>query len=574
MKKGKPFLNSKKKPLVSILAIIIVFCLIFGCSQLLVGIIFFAEGREIIISLNQKSIEKQISLYFQQLELELQMVEQLQKDLITGPDVVYLNLGPYSPFETNVAIAVDRLTTQMTTIRNGNRYIESLSLHFQNPKRTLRAGSVCYARFDADHISSLQSAPGKRFKVLDGSLSMAAYPASATPENFVCCSEIVFNSDLIASELKNFLFSEDSHSILAFTEYNYSISSNPDIFDSFSDSRPMDTHPVKLNGISYMPVTYFSDFFHAKYTQLIPEEKILMEANRLFIFLWAFSASIFLLTILHFTLLYRLINRPVKELEKAIHKVQSGDFSTSLSHIGTREFFHIYGGFNEMTKSISYLIEDVYEQQMLKQKAELRQLQAQINPHFLYNSFFILKSRITAKEYEDAGHFADMLGIYFKFISKNNADSISLGEELAHARAYASIQAVRFKNRTEIRWEEIPEQFCKLQVPPLILQPILENAFKYGLEDMEFDGLLEFRSSHDSGYLHLTIEDNSESFEKNRGKIEMLQQAFSSGIGQMEPSALLNIHRRLQLFFKDPHCGLTLEQGEQGGMKVTVKIRR
>lgn len=91
---------------------------------------------------------------------------------------------------------------------------------------------------------------------------------------------------------------------------------------------------------------------------------------------------------------------------------------------------------------------------------------------------------------------------------------------------------------------------------------------------MEFDGLLEFRSSHDSGYLHLTIEDNSESFEKNRGKIEMLQQAFSSGIGQMEPSALLNIHRRLQLFFKDPHCGLTLEQGEQGGMKVTVKIRR
>ena len=56
MKKGKPFLNSKKKPLVSILAIIIVFCLIFGCSQLLVGIIFFAEGREIIISLNQKSM--------------------------------------------------------------------------------------------------------------------------------------------------------------------------------------------------------------------------------------------------------------------------------------------------------------------------------------------------------------------------------------------------------------------------------------------------------------------------------------------------------------------------------------
>lgn len=78
-----------------------------------------------------------------------------------------------------------------------------------------------------------------------------------------------------------------------------------------------------------------------------------------------------------------------------------------------------------MAKSLSHLIEDVYEQKVLIQKAELYQLQAQINPHFLYNSFFILKSRIAAKKYEDASHFADMLGTYFKFIVKSNTGNQS-----------------------------------------------------------------------------------------------------------------------------------------------------
>lgn len=574
MKRTLKIPSHNRKPLISVLAFTLTFCLFLGFSQLLTRTIFFIEGRELILSQNRKQIEKQISLYFKQLELELRMVEQLQNDLITGPDVVYLNLGPYSPFEENVATAVERLITQMIAIRSGNRYIEKFDLHFQNPKRTLCADRICYARFDPNHIRELQTAPGERFKFLNGNLCMVAFPSSATKENFICCSEIVFDSDLIASELKNFLFSEDSYSILSFAEYEYTISSVSDLPDSISAIEPTGMRSITLNGISYIPVEYISDFFHAKYVQLIPEEKMLMEVNHLLFFLLAFFALVFLLAVFYFVLLHRLINHPVKELEKAIFKIQGGNFSARLSNARIREFSNIYDGFNEMAKSLSHLIEDVYEQKVLIQKAELYQLQAQINPHFLYNSFFILKIRIAAKKYEDASHFADMLGTYFKFIVKSNTGATSLEEELAHAKIYASIQAARFKNRIQVSWGDVPKEFGQLQVPSLILQPILENAFKYGLEDMEFDGLLKFEFCIDNTYLYFFIKDNSEGFERNRHKISTLQQALDEGTPSAEPSALLNIHRRLQLFFKDPQCGLSLKQGTSGGPKITVKLRK
>lgn len=123
---------------------------------------------------------------------------------------------------------------------------------------------------------------------------MVAFPSSATKENFICCSEIVFDSDLIASELKNFLFSEDSYSILSFAEYEYTISSVSDLPDSISAIEPTGMRSITLNGISYIPVEYISDFFHAKYVQLIPEEKMLMEVNHLLFFLLAFFACRFL----------------------------------------------------------------------------------------------------------------------------------------------------------------------------------------------------------------------------------------------------------------------------------------
>lgn len=165
-----------------------------------------------------------------------------------------------------------------------------------------------------------------------------------------------------------------------------------------------------------------------------------------------------------------------------------------------------------------------------------------------------------------------MLGMYFKYVTKNDRDFTSLSEELIHAKIYADIQAIRFKDRLTVNWGQLPPEYAELPVPRLILQPILENAFKYGLEDMEFDGMLQVSFKKQQEYFLIHIEDNSEGYQQHLSQIVNLRRHLSGEVREAETSGLVNIHRRLQLFFGDSACGLELSQSELGGLRVTMRL--
>lgn len=132
---------------------------------------------------------------------------------------------------------------------------------------------------------------------------------------------------------------------------------------------------------------------------------------------------------------------------------------------------------NDMEDRLSRLIEEVYVQKNLTQKAQLKQLQAQINPHFLYNSFFTLSRRIKRQDYDNAEEFARHLGNYFKYLTRDGSDFIALRQEVEHAKSYATIQQARFSSRVRVCFEQLPDSCSGLMVPRLILQPLLENSF-------------------------------------------------------------------------------------------------
>ena len=119
----------------------------------------------------------------------------------------------------------------------------------------------------------------------------------------------------------------------------------------------------------------------------------------------------------------------------------------NIRHEGQDEFGQLYDGFNRMKERIGKLIDEVYVQTSLAQRAQLKQLQAQINPHFLYNSFFILSRRIKRGDYDNAVEIAEHLGDYFRFLTRNESDYIPLRREVEHAQSYAAVQAARFVDR-------------------------------------------------------------------------------------------------------------------------------
>lgn len=257
----------------------------------------------------------------------------------------------------------------------------------------------------------------------------------------------------------------------------------------------------------------------------------------------------------------------MKELCKAFDILRKGTMNIRISHSANDEFGYIYENFNHMTCELEKLINEVYVQKDLVQKAELKQLQTQINPHFLYNSFFLLSRRAKRNDMEGTVELSEYLGTYFKYLTRNAADTLYLKKEIEHGECYAKIQATRFASRMKVVLEELPEAVREVMVPRLIIQPILENAFEYGLENKEENGLLKISYDMREDYIYILIENNGELTDC---QLEELQWKLSEEYSG-EVTGLINIHRRLKGYYKGKG-GIGVSRGKSGGLLVCVCI--
>ena len=264
----------------------------------------------------------------------------------------------------------------------------------------------------------------------------------------------------------------------------------------------------------------------------------------------------------------KIIHQPLHALMDSFKEVKAGNLKIKIEHQHKDEFLYIYDDFNDMINKLDDLINQQYKQKILIQKSELKQLQAQINPHFLYNSFLILSNRIDAGDNEFAAEFCRQLGIFFRFITKNKSSFIFLKDEVEHAYTYCKIQYARFSKRMDLSLEELPEQYAMFKVPRLILQPILENMFLYTLEVIDYQGFLKVSFQENAPYLDIVFEDNGNTVTEE--KLENMRNLLIHNENK-EITGLINIHKRLQLAFNE-QCGLSFDRSAYGGLKITVRI--
>jgi two-component system sensor histidine kinase YesM len=214
-------------------------------------------------------------------------------------------------------------------------------------------------------------------------------------------------------------------------------------------------------------------------------------------------------------------------------------------------------------------VHEVYEKNFRLQLSELRQLQSQINPHFLYNSFYIVYRMAKMGDHEQIMAFAKYLGDYFRFITRSDSDTVAFGQEVDHVRNYIEIQTVRFSKRISVRFDELPEPARQIPIPRLILQPIVENAYKYALEDKVMDGELRVSFKLTAGSVFLTVEDNGDSLDEE--SLNELRRQLNQGATPAETTGLVNISRRLELMYGD-RSGIRVDRSELGGLLVRVEI--
>lgn len=325
---------------------------------------------------------------------------------------------------------------------------------------------------------------------------------------------------------------------------------------------------IKYHGKRFLTVFKYSSLWNSYMITSIPEDMILgsLQVYKT-LFWWACALAVFI--VLFFTyFLIRLIYRPLMKLVHSFRRMQQNRLEPIVVDRRKDEFGYLYQAFNDMIKYLKTLIEENYEQQIRNQRSELKRLQSQINPHFLYNCFFVLCRLIKSEnQREKAYQFCLYIGQYFQFITRNNEDDIPLEQELEHSRTYVEMQSICYGDRIDVLFEA---EALPIEVPRLILQPIIENAYKYAVGNMPGTGELWVHSKLREDAFYIYVEDNGEKISDE--ELEELGKRLRYSTNQIEETTgLLNVHRRIQLRYGMEY-GISVSRSELGGLQATIKL--
>jgi len=261
------------------------------------------------------------------------------------------------------------------------------------------------------------------------------------------------------------------------------------------------------------------------------------------------------------------ISQPIKELKKSMKLVEEGNFDINIDVKGEDEVVQLSKTFNIMVSKIRELVNQNMLEQEAKRKSELNALQAQINPHFLYNTLDSVVWMAENGKSQDVITMVTALARLFRISISRGKNIISVEQELEHARNYMIIQKIRYKNKFHFEIDAPPE-VLGYSTLKLILQPIIENAIYHGIEYMVDEGLIKISVKIEEDKLVYTISDNGLGM-----KQEVLENILSyeskniggSGVG------VKNVHERIQLSFGKEY-GLKIESELEEGTTVIITI--
>ncbi|MGF7143543.1 two-component system sensor histidine kinase YesM [Anaerotaenia torta] len=262
------------------------------------------------------------------------------------------------------------------------------------------------------------------------------------------------------------------------------------------------------------------------------------------------------------------IVRRLSRMNDIFNQVKSGDMEAHLENDTKDEIGMLYDNYNEMITRTSELMDEKYRMGIHLKSAELKALQSQINPHFLYNTLEMLNWLAYAGRTEDIHTAVISLSKYYRLILNKGKDSLTLGEELQHVGYYIKIQDIRFPGKISYT-EEVEEDLKDSLVPKIILQPLVENAILHGIwEKKSKQGNIRILGyEEEEGTVCIKVMDDGAGMDAQTLARVMDNSLSGSGYG------MKNVHARLQLIFGEAY-GLECESRVGEGTCVTVRFPR
>ncbi|MFD0959172.1 sensor histidine kinase [Paenibacillus chungangensis] len=532
-----------------------------------------------------KSVKSRDAFYMQSLETGLSVVVQLFHEFAVDEDLLELGISEEHMEPSNFTDKVKAIQRRLQLLKGSSPYVSEATVFLPLMNRTITTTDYQTSLTSEVYDMLKGNFNPSRLIMHDGRLFMSTrFPGHLISERepvFVIAVEL--SQSVIQHTLRNIVSQEQGNSVLLGLDDDWSISNERDeellqrlkvVIDSQEEeglAQASGMLPLELDRTTYMVSYTTSDLLGASLLVYVLEEKIIGSLKSYERWTWGLLVfSVVIIFLLAYSL-YRIIHHPLRKLVSAFRRVEDGKLLTIDVDARRDEFNYLYHRFNSMVSKLDVLIHEVYEKEIRNQRSELKQLQSQINPHFLYNCFFSLNRLIKECNNEEAYQFVLYLGNYFRFITRDMADQIPLAKEMEHARAYVQIHSVLYGPYVDIEFEPLDEAYNDLSVPRLIVQPVIENAFKHAYGALASGGELFVHTAVEEGYLHIRIEDNGDTL-TDRDIEAMSARLAGARNHSQETTGLINVHRRVELMF-GPGSGIVPSRSQLGGLCVSITFK-
>lgn len=260
------------------------------------------------------------------------------------------------------------------------------------------------------------------------------------------------------------------------------------------------------------------------------------------------------------------ISRPIKQLELSMKQVETGNFDIKLDILYNHEVGRLSKSFNMMTRKIKELMQQVVEEQKALRKSEIKALQSQINPHFLYNTLDSIIWMAESNRNEEVIDMTSSLAKLFRISLNKGEETISIRGEIEHVKNYLLIQKMRYSNKLDFIMDVDPA-IMSYETIKLILQPIVENAIYHGIKNKTGKGLIRILGKEVEGKILFQVIDNGVGMDskqiKNIYSVEHRKHSKGNGVG------VKNVHERLQIYYGQDF-GVSFESEVNRGTTVSI----
>ncbi|MFB0844804.1 sensor histidine kinase [Paenibacillus oleatilyticus] len=293
----------------------------------------------------------------------------------------------------------------------------------------------------------------------------------------------------------------------------------------------------------------------------IPYDELLVTVPNMLNYTIYSTIAILLAAVVLASIISGRITLPFKRLLWGIKQSGEGNFSAKIEAVGTGEFSVIIHKFNQMNDKIQSLIVDNYETHVKEMEAELKALNFQFNPHFLYNTLNIINYLAIENNQTLISNMLVELSEMLEYTAKNPGE-VDFTEDVKYLKNYAYIMDRRFEGKFQVEYDLDPALY-QYTVPKFFLQPFIENALIHGLDEMEAGGAIKVSGRMEEGRRIFTIEDNGKGMDP-----ETIRRVLETD-GGIRSIGIENVNKRIKLLYGEPY-GVRIESQKNAGTKITI----